>query len=405
MEAQVKPNARARRTLRRPEPEVSTAGKLAIYLTVAAMAGVLVLVGLLVVRSTGRGRQAIQVAKPSSYARPKPPPEPKVMVSPEQEKREQEEWLKQYLPPESPTTGRRTLRQRIEAEYEAAKRRSELYAGQGRWGDAIAALERVMDRYDDEELRLRVDPEVVELRRQVNRAFKNKMAEAEKLMEAGRFPEARKTLEGIVAFGIEDFTAQAREKLKQIAEREDADAAAHFAKAMAAVDAKLPSWQFEEALAEAKKLHFDRPYYKELQARRIARIQALLDLKKKIIERIIRGGPRLSKRALGVPGSPGELTVADADFLYSIGPAGEEKVPWGRLGPEATARLALAAGRENDPNHSLAVARLLLELGHLDRARQELERARALGAATADEEAELAARGKTTPPPKRGSSP
>lgn len=394
MESKAKPRPQAPQRVRRPAPEVSAAGRWAIYLTIALVVGVIALVGLLVARSTGRARESLPLLKPDTTYRPKPPPEPKVVVSEEQLRKEAEEWRKEYLPPESRPSPRRTLRERIEAEYEAAKRRSDGYLAQGRYGDAIAALERVLDRYDDEELLLRADPEIVELRRQSNRAFKARLAEAEKLAAEGRLAEARKALDAIVAFGIEDFTVQAKEKLAELTAREDAAAAAHFAQVMAEVDAKLPAWQFDEALAALRKLKFDRPQYQKLHASRIQRVEDLLTLKKKIIERIIRGTPRIDKRAFGIPGRPGQLTIADAEFVYSITDAGEEKVPWGRLSAEASARLALAAGNADDSAHRLAVARLLIELGHHARARQELEKARSLGAPTSADEADLAQRSR-----------
>ncbi|HUT35738.1 MAG TPA: LPXTG cell wall anchor domain-containing protein [Planctomycetota bacterium] len=394
MDAEGKPKAQAPRRLGRPAPAVSTGGKVAIWLTILGMAGLLALVGLLVARSSRRRPAFPNPPDRTAAARPKPAPATGKAREPDDE-----EWITLYAPPETTErSGHRTLRERIEAEYEAAKRRVELYVGQNRWGDAIAALERVMDRYDDEELRLRADPEVVELRRQANRAFKARMAEADKLAGEGRVADARKVLDGVTAFGIEDFTAQAKERVKQLVAREDAEAAAHYAQAIAAIDATLPTWGFEAALAEVRKLKFDRPQYQELHARRVRRIEALVALKKQIIDAILDAKPRLDKRTLGVPGWPGELTVADAEYIHTITRQGEEKIAWERLGPDASARLALLAGNAKDPKHVLAVARLLLELGHLERAREELDRARHLGADTAADEADLASR--RAPPAK-----
>ncbi len=401
MDAEGKPKGQAPRRVGRPAPAVSTGGKVAIWLSIAAVAGILALVGLLVARSSGC-RAALPPPETSQPPPHKPGPKPKAKLSPEEQAKADEAWLAQFDPQERPEkSARRTLRARIEAEYEAAKRRVELYVGQSRWADAIAALERVMDRYDDEELRLRAEPEAVELRRQANRAFKAKLAEAEKLAAEGRVAEARKTLEGIAAFGVEDFTAQARERVKTLVEREDAEAAAHYAQAIGAVDATLPSWRFEEALAEARKLKFGRPQYQELAAQRVKRIEELVALKGEIIEAIVNARPRLDKRTLGVPGLPGELSIADAQFIHTVTRHGEEKIAWGRLGPEPSAHLALLAGDARSAKHVLAVARLLIELGHLGRAKEELDRARQLGARTADDEADLARRRAAVPPPKK----
>ncbi|MBM4038489.1 MAG: hypothetical protein FJ290_08240 [Planctomycetes bacterium] len=400
MSSDGKPKGQAPRRVGRPAPAVSTGGKVAIWLSILGVAGILALVGLVVARSSGC-RAAAPPPEVSGHRPQKPAPKPKAKLSPEEQAKADEEWLAQFGPQERPEKSpRRTLRERIEAEYEAAKRRVELYVSQGRWADAIAALERVMDRYNDEELWSRAEPEAVELRRQANRAFKAKLAEADKLAAEGRVAEARKTLESIAAFGIEDFTAQAKERIKQLAEREDAEAAAHYAQAIGAIDAMLPSWRFEEALATGRKLKFDRPHYQELAARRVKRIEELAALKGAIIEAIVNAKPRLDKRTLGVPGHPGELSVADAQFIHTVTRHGVEKIAWERLGPEPSARLALLAGNAKDPNHALAVARLLIELGHLDRAKEELDKARQLGAQTAADEADLARR-QAVPPAKK----
>ncbi|MBM4036623.1 MAG: hypothetical protein FJ291_33220 [Planctomycetes bacterium] len=398
MEPVKKPRGQAPRRVERPAPEVSAGGKLAIGLTIAGVAGLLALVGLLVARSSSRARAPAPPAVPDTPKQE--PPKPEVPPTPEQQK-EDEEWLKQYLPPDSPKAAPRGLRQRIDAEYQATKRRVKDYVAQERWGDAIGAYERLLDRYDDEELRLRADPELMDLRHQAKRALKTKLAEADKLADAGRYAEARKALEAIVAtLGREDLTAQAKERLQQIIEREDAEAAAEYAAAIAAVDAKLPGWHFEDALADAQKLSFARAQYKALHARRLERIRELAALKKKMIHRIGLSTPRLNKRTIGVPGWPGELTMADAQVIYTMTDHGQEKIAWERLGPEAAARLALLAGKADDPNHRLAVARLLMEVGHHARAKQELESAKAAGADTSADEADLASRQPPAPQKK-----
>jgi len=396
------PGKRPQRRPRRIETRrqtYSTGAKAAIWASILAVCGLLALVGMLVSRASRYAVRPPTKFSTSAPPRPKPPPKPSTVTLTEAERAE---LRKQYQRPDTPETPRRApLRERIEKEYQAARRRAALYVRQERWGDAIRALELVLDRYDDEELRLRADPELVELRRRANRAFKAKLAEADDHARAGRFADARKALESVIAtFGIEDFTGPAKEALERLAAREEAAAAARFERAMAAVDALLPAWRFEQALAEARKLKFQRPKYQKALAARIRRIQALLDLKNKIIERIINARPRLSKRAFHVPGLPGELAIADQEHLFAITDRGEEKIAWERLGPIAAQRLALAAGDKADPSHRLAVARLLMELGHLDAAAGELQRARELGADPANDEAELARRRRRPAGPK-----
>jgi len=316
-------------------------------------------------------------------------PEPAPPPDEEPEKKE-----KGHTRPKGPLYGK-ALREQIDKAFEAAKERVGDYAKESRWLEGIARFDALQAQFDDDELRLRCQPEIDKLRRAANQAYNAKRAEADKLAEAGRYDEARKLLEELIkTFNREEYTDPARERIKEITQREDAEAAADFARKTALINEKLPTWEFEDILAEATKLQFTKPQYKEQHARRVERLRALAALKKKVIRILENASPRLDKRALHVPGWPGEISGADDKFVYAATNHGAEKIPWPKLFEEGSARLALLAGSKDDPNHRLAVARLLMEVGYTKRARKELEAAKDLGANIAADEAELAAREK-----------
>jgi|GEM_PF-2263654 len=399
MEATKKPKAEEPRKVLRPYQRPEPGGKWIVWLAVLAVGGLFTLVGLLVAKSGGKDDHLMPSTATRVVRRPLPPPVP--IPEPEEPKSSGREDDKSKEGGRSlgHLTGQK-LRDQINKEFEAAKRRAELYAGQERWADAIAAIERMVDRYDDEELRLRCEPEIRILRDKAKAAFKAKMAEADRLIEEARFPEARKLLDAVVErFGRPEFVEPARERVKDIGQREDAHAAATYARLMAAIDERLPAWRFEEALAEVRKLKFDRPNYQALHAARVERIRELVDLKNRIIQKIIHAKPRMTKRAYNVPGIPGELAIADADCIYTVTDQGEEKIPWARLGAEAAARLAIAAGDPESTAHRLAVVRFLIELRHFARAAEELKQAKEMGANIEALAAELASRQAAAPKP------
>ena len=121
-------------------------------------------------------------------------------------------------------------------------------------------------------------------------------------------------------------------------------------------------------------------------------MRGLIALRKKMILTVNRAPKRIEKRAVRAPGMPGMLFWADTEGIKCRTQRGEETIPWLKLGPEATMRLALMAGGENDADHRLEVARLLMEVGCYERAKKQLGLARRLGARTDEDEEDLEAR-------------
>lgn len=277
------------------------------------------------------------------------------------------------------------LREQIDKEYQAALRRSRIYQKRGQWQQAIDTIEQLTGRYDDEELRLRCHPEIDELLIQSKDAWEDAKRHAELLAKNHKYRDARQHLLDFVGTcGIEAYQEEARELGDTYIGKRAAWLEQQYREAIAPINAMLPEWKLAEALEEARQLAFDEAEYQEKLRRRVAELQALVDLQKKMIRRVTRASPLLTKRSIRAPGMAGDMTSASLEGFEAMREDGtEEKYTWDSIGPEAIMRLALLCGDQRDPQHRLAVARLLVEVGHLKRARIQLKAAQNLGADTA----------------------
>ena len=377
--------------------KTSLGTKVLVVVSIGGVALLLFFVMRLVSRtgSSGRLDAPPELAAPARPARP-PRLEPDVAEVPAPAPADVVELPKKEEPQHKRPTGPlygQALRDAINKAYLAAKRRSELYAGQNHWGKAIGTMEEVCDQFDDEELRLRVDPDIQKLRERATVAFNERKAEAERLAKEARYDDARKAFADIAAtFERPEFVEPAKQRIQELTEREEAEDAARYKALMTPLEAMIPEWKLDEALDQMSKLHFPKAKYKEMQAARVAQVRALVALRDKMIEKVNLSRPRLLKLTLRVPGLAGDLAEADAEGVVTETERGREKIPWTKFGPEATLRLALLTGDPQDGKHHVAVARLLMEVGYFRRAKAELERAKELKANVAADEAELARR-------------
>ena len=341
-----------------------------------------------------------------------PPPEVRAL-----EEKAEAERLQKLLPKQVPTVLRRkktedeleeekrkrlhrkgltgkALRGQIDKEYHAALRRSRIYRKRGEYAQAIETLEQLSERYDDEELRLRVQPELDELLEQARDAFADAKRHAESLVRNHEYRAARKHLLDFVATcGMEAYAEEARELGDKFIGQRAAYLAQHYRESIEPIDALVPQWKITEALDQALKLSFEEPEYKDKHARRVAELRALVELQTRMIDKINRAMPRVSKRAIRAPGMAGEMSDASVTgFKAETSDGREEQYTWDQIGPEAVMRLALLCGDQKDPQHRLAVARFLTEVGHLKRARIQLNAAKNLGADIAADAERLSAR-------------
>ena len=369
-------------------------------LVVSIVGGVLILAILFIVLISGRANR-------------RPPPEVVAARDRQEAKR-----LQKLLPDEVPTMLRRkktaeeieeddrkrrfrktltgdALRDQINKEYEAGLRRSRLYKKQGDWGRAIKTLEDIGDRYDDEELRLRCQPEIDVLREQSADAWRDAKRHAGQLAANHKYREARTALEAFAkSCGIDAYREECTELGEQYMQKRAAHLEAEFRTAHAAIDALPPQWKLAEALQQAEALRFAEPEYQERHRKRVAELRAIVDLQDRMIFKVNRSTPRISKRAIRAPGLAGDMAEADRAGLKAESADGSrtDEYTWADVGPEAVMRLALLCGDPKDEKHRLLVARFLLEVGLLKRAKIQLEAAKGLGADTAELEERLRAK-------------
>lgn len=286
------------------------------------------------------------------------------------------------------------LREQIDKEFQAALRRSGIYKKRGQWQKAMDTIKELAARYeDDEELELRCQPEIEELLIQAKDAWEDAKRHADLLASNHKYRDARQyLLDFAETSGIAAYQEEAREVGDSHLAKRAAWLERQYRAALTPINAMLPEWELTEALAKAKQLEFDEPEYQERLRGRIAELQALVDLQQQMIRRVTRASPLLTKRSVRAPGLPGDMTAASLEGFEAMREDGTvEKFTWDSIGPEAIMRLALLAGDQRDPQHRLAVARLLTEVGLLKRARLQLKAAQNLGADTTRVEQRLEA--------------
>ena len=365
-----------------------------VFITVGGIVAVLIVLFLVLLSSSSSrskvdsARQAaVEQAQSEQLRKSLPPPVPTVVRKPRSKEQEEEEARRRRRPKH---LGGDALREQIDKEFRAAQQRAKRYAKRGQWGKALKAYEHLNDRYDDEELRLRCQPEIDELMEKAADTFRDTKRQADGLAQAHRYDKARKLLLDLAkSCEIDAYAEEAREIAAKLEERKVVYLERNYVESLTLIEALLPEWKFEEAVAKASALRFGTPKYQGLLAARTAEFRELVALKKKMIDIINNALPRVQKRAISAPGLPGEFTDADVDGLRAESRAGKEKYTWMALKGEATLRLALLAGERDDAQHRLTVLRLLVEVGYLKQARQQLDVAKRLGVDTAAIEAKL----------------
>ncbi|MFC1805883.1 hypothetical protein ACFL09_02760, partial [Planctomycetota bacterium] len=239
-------------------------------------------------------------------------------------------------------------------------------------------------------------PELDEILEQASDSFRDAKRHAEHLAKNHEYKAARKYLLDYAAkVEIEVYAEECKEIADTLMGKRAAYFDAQFRQAHREIDALLPEWKLTEALEKAEATKFSEAEYQEKHRRRVAELRALVELQTKMINKINRAMPRVTKRTIRAPGMAGEMTDASREgFKAETSSGREETYDWHQIGPEAVMRLALLVGDQKEARHRLLVARLLLEVGHLKRAKMQLDAAKNLGADTAADEERLAAKGE-----------
>ena len=274
-----------------------------------------------------------------------------------------------------------------------------------RFGDAIAAYGAVVNRFQELELRQRVDAATTRIRQQGDAACAECQHGATELKEEKKFAEARAALDPVVkTYGLPDKAEQARKLLAEIAAAEkehkatvassEAEAAQRaaaekrrraeerYAKALAPIEATIAAWDFRAAAQALAKLSFKEDSLAKRLATRRDEVERLATLKAKMIARINTSKPPLRKSTLLIPGINGDLAKADETGITArLSAKKSELHRWPDLGERSIARLASLAIDAGSADDCLAAGILSLALGDPAAAGKHFERGRELGAA------------------------
>ncbi|MBL7222627.1 MAG: serine/threonine protein kinase [Candidatus Brocadiae bacterium] len=294
-----------------------------------------------------------------------------------------------------------------QAQLDAAKAQAEAAARAGNYGQAIAALEALTQDNDSLPLRAAVAAAAAAIRQEARSALRAALRTAAARLQQGQYPQARAALQAVVDhFGTPAEVAGAKAALASVAQHEQLRAAAaqvskeagasaqagerraaaqaRLAKALEPIAEKLKAWKLREAAEAMGALRVgDKAIEAELASRKSA-IDALIDLRHRMIQHIKTAKPPLDKRAARITGLNGPLTDADENEIRCTVKFGAkiriEKHPWAKLRAVSGELLAKRVAKENDATDALATALFLQLLGDKEKAREHRERAEALDA-------------------------
>ncbi|MHC4402715.1 MAG: protein kinase domain-containing protein [Planctomycetota bacterium] len=275
---------------------------------------------------------------------------------------------------------------------------------QGRFGEAEAVFEELLNRFDDRELISQVNDALGDIQKQARTAYDEIEAQAKKLLDDGQFADARAALKPVLdQHGIAATTEAAKKLLTQIDEAEqEAEAAAMAAKQEATRKAAIErlreeerlyaekvgpaeeltaTWDFRGALAALEQVEFEQEDRNNRVAARREELGLLIGLKERIIDAINAADPPFQKQALGIGGLGGKVTGADENGITAKLFNGKtESLAWADVGAKASPKLiALAIDPKSGDDH-LAAGLLALASGDVATAEAHFHRAGTLGA-------------------------
>jgi serine/threonine protein kinase len=168
---------------------------------------------------------------------------------------------------------------------------------------------------------------------------------------------------------------------------------AQYADALGGIERAVTDWDFRGAAREADKQHFDSPELTVRLRRRREEIGQMANMEDRIIAVVNQANPPLQKIDLGLKGFNGEITKADAGGITAtLANDRRETLPWAEVGPKSLEKLLSRAVHGENAGDWLAAGLLMLNAHDAPAAQSCFEKARSLGADTADYRGLLAAR-------------
>ncbi len=318
----------------------------------------------------------------------------------------------------APTANQPIRRSAWDEAWAETKRQADPLVAQRRFARAILAYAALADRFPNPQSQQQCREAIRRIETDAEADFAEVEAVARQHLRQRRFAQARAAVQPALAtYGPVPAAGRARrliEEIDQAQKRASPPAEtpappktpavsvellkqrqldATFAKAMAAVEGRVANWDFQGAVQESEKLHFDVPELTARLAHRREQIRRMAALKDRTIAMINQADPPLKKTDLGLRGINGELNKADAEAITATLPNGKrESLVWSELGPKAMSKILPLVVHREDAGDWLAAGLLGLAGQDAPSAERYFDKARSLGAGTAPYMALLATR-------------
>jgi serine/threonine protein kinase len=164
------------------------------------------------------------------------------------------------------------------------------------------------------------------------------------------------------------------EQLAALQQLEAAEAAWQEATALA--QQRTRAWDFADAVTELETVQFEEASLTQRRDQRKHALTRMVEMKQRIIERINTADPPLTKRALALRGSGGDVIGADERGIQTKLTSGQDELlAWDDLGSQAPGRLLQLAVDQEASEDWLHAALFAMAIGQDDLAERLLARA------------------------------
>jgi hypothetical protein len=152
-----------------------------------------------------------------------------------------------------------------------------------------------------------------------------------------------------------------------------------YTEALAPAEEMIAAWKFREALAELGKLQFEEQDFATRLASRREQVKQLAQLKRRIIDKLNKAEPRVTKADLKIRGFGGDIVKADEEGITAQLRTKTETRPWNDLGQQATEPLLGLVIDPQKPEDLLAAGLLAMACKNTGLAEGYFDQARQLG--------------------------
>jgi len=366
-----------------------------------ALASIVLVVVLVLVLGRQRGR----------------PPGEEHVAQPPAAVREQRRAAVPHTPPVRPKkTAGPTVSKALawQAAWKEAEATAKAFLPERRFGEAMTTYEKLAGRFEDARLTDRAQKAIFAILHQAKAAYQEVEKRAKQLLAEKKFAEARAALRPVIErYGVRGRKKQAEELMVEIGKAEKAersaaaqaaqeaakksererreaerkkrqDAEARYAKALKPIEAMIQAWDFTAALDALAKVQIvgglslpregpegataglpSRALATRLATRR-DEVKRLARLKAKMIQRINKAKPPLTRRSLLIPGINAPLAKADEKGITARLKTGKTELhEWKDLSGRSVQQLLLRSIDRKSADDNLAAGILCLTMSRV----------------------------------------